>query len=319
MLLVVYGGWMENNDFVQPLVQPITAHSQIDKGTKMMRRIFCCCVVATFFIGSNDATLSAEEKSKETKGPAVIYKENVKYGQVDEHELLADIAYPETDKPLTAIISVHGGRWRGGHKRDNSTIKAKQWAEFGLFSMSIEYRLVKVALAPACYQDLQCAIRYVRAHAKQYNIDTDRIFLIGQSAGGHMVSLAATIGDGKYPRTGGWEKASNDFRAAISVAANYELTTLSWGEIWTPAKGDAIEARKYASPVNHIGKKTKPLCILHSDNDRSVPIENALLMVDALKKAKLPHKFHRYESMGHMGINQEVIDRSLEFIKEQSK
>ena len=61
-----------------------------------------------------------------------------------------------------------------------------------------------------------------------------------------------------------------------------------------------------------------PILILHSDNDRSVPIDNALLMVDALKKAAAPHKFHRYKDMGHMGINKEVIKRALEFIREQS-
>jgi dipeptidyl aminopeptidase/acylaminoacyl peptidase len=165
---------------------------------------------------------------------------------------------------------------------------------------------------------VQCAIRFVHAHAKQYNIDPKRVFLIGQSAGGHMVSLAATLGDGPFARSGGWEMASNDFCAAISVAANYELTTLSWGNIWTPASGDPVEARKFASPVNHVSKKAKPLLILHSDNDNSVPIDNALSMVEALKKAGATHTFHRYPTMGHMGITDEVIKQSLAFIKEQS-
>ena len=132
-----------------------------------------------------------------------------------------------------------------------------------------------------------------------------------------MVSLAATLGDGPFPRTGGWDDASNDFCGVISVAANYELTTLSWGKIWTPRSGDPIEARRQASPVNHVKKEMKPLMILHSDNDRSVPIENALLMVDALKKAGADHVFHRYPSAGHMGITEEVIKRALEFIKAQ--
>ena len=99
-------------------------------------------------------------------------------------------------------------------------------------------------------------------------------------------------------------------------AANYELTTLSWGDIWTPKKGDPIQARKQASPVNHVSKNTKPLLILHSDNDRSVPIANALLMVETLKKSGAQHTFHRYPTAGHMGITKEVIARSLEFIKE---
>ena len=133
-----------------------------------------------------------------------------------------------------------------------------------------------------------------------------------------MVSLAATLGDGPFQRTGGWETASNDFRAVISVAANYELNTLSWGNIWTPAAGDAVEARELASPVNHVKKDMKPLCILHSDNDQSVPIANALLMVDVLKKAGAPHTFHRYPDKGHMGITDEVIARAREFIELQS-
>jgi acetyl esterase/lipase len=232
--------------------------------------------------------------------------------------LLADIAHPDSKQPLPAIISVHGGRWKGGHRRDGSTIDVKQWAGFGFFAMSIDYRLVGCTPAPACYQDMRCAIRYLHANADKYNIDSKRIFLIGQSAGGHMTALAATLGDGPFARTGGWEKASDDFRAAICVAANYELTTLSWGDIWTPPGEEPTKARKLASPVNHVSKQTKPLLILHSDNDQSVPIENALLMVDALRKADSPHVFQRYPKMGHMGINEEVIKQSLDFIKKQS-
>ena len=256
--------------------------------------------------------------AEETK-PKIVYKEDIVYGRVHGAGLLADIAYPDSKDPLPAIVSVHGGRWRGGHKRDRSTIDVRQWAGFGFFAMSIDYRLVGCTAAPACYQDLQCAIRYVHAHAQRYRIDAERVFLIGQSAGGHMVSLAATLGDGPFPRTGGWETAINDFRAVISVAANYELTTLSWGNIWTPTGADPLDARKLASPVNHIHRNMKPLLILHSDNDRSVPIDNALMMVDALKKAGASYKFHRYPTMGHMGINEEVIARSLEFIRHQSE
>src|SRR5579872_3410697 len=131
----------------------------------------------------------------------VTVQEDFIYGRVQGAALLADIAYPESLEPLPAIISVHGGRWVSGHKRDASTINVRQWAGFGFFAMSIDYRLKGCSPAPACYQDLQCAIRFVHAHAKEFRIDTKRIFLIGQSAGGHLVSLAATWGDGDFPRT----------------------------------------------------------------------------------------------------------------------
>ncbi|MCH2212450.1 MAG: alpha/beta hydrolase [Fuerstiella sp.] len=255
----------------------------------------------------------------EARSSEIVVREDIVYGRVHGAGLLADVAYPVVDEPLPAIISVHGGRWYGGHKKDASTIVVRQWAEFGFFAMSIDYRLVRASPAPACYQDLQCAIRYVHAHADELNVDRERIFLIGQSAGGHMVSLAATLGDGPFERTGGWEEARNDVRAVISVAANYELTTLSWGDIWNPSEGDAVEARRLASPVNHVTSDMKPLCILHSDNDRSVPIDNALLMVDALRKTGVTHTFHRYPDKGHMGITPEVIARAREFISQQSQ
>src|SRR5262245_10002984 len=247
----------------------------------------------------------------------IVYLENLVYGQVHGAGLLADVAYPETKGALPVILSVHGGRWVGGHKRDSSTIDVKQWAGFGFFAMSIDYRLTGCTPAPACYQDLQCAIRFVHAHADKYHLDPKRVFLIGQSAGGHLVSLAGTLGDGPFARTGGWDKASNDVRAVISVAAPYELTTLSWGNLWTPPGQDVAKARRLASPVTHVSKTMKPLLVLHSDNDQSVPIDNALLMIEALQKAEAPHEFRRYPTMGHMGINEEVIARALEFIKKQ--
>ena len=257
-------------------------------------------------------------KSDEKAAAKINSREDVVYGRVSGAGLLADIAYPESKAPLPAIISVHGGRWVGGHKKDTSTIKVEQWAGFGFFAMSIDYRLKGTTPAPACYQDFQCAIRYVHAHAKEFHIDTSRIFLMGQSAGGHMVSLAATLGDGPYPRTGGWDKESNDFRAAISVAAPYDLVALDWGALWTPPGVPVEEARALASPTKHVTKTSKPLLILHSDNDKSVPVANALTMIEVLEKAGARHTFQHYPDLGHMQITDEVIKQSLAFIKDQS-
>ena len=276
-------------------------------------------LLTVFVMGGTFSDPAATEAAGAQAGEKkTVAKDDVVYGRVHGAALLADIAYPESKEKIPAIISVHGGRWVGGHKKDASTIKVDQWAGFGFFAMSIDYRLKNCTPAPACYQDFQCAIRYVHAHAEQYNIDTQRIFVIGQSAGGHMTSLAATLGDGPFPRTGGWEKSSNDFRAAISVAAAFDLPTLDWGPLWAPPGVAPEVALALASPTRHITKQSKPLLVLHSDNDKSVPIANALLMVAALEKAEAPHKFHRYPDMGHMGINDEVIAKSLAFIKEIS-
>src|SRR5262245_23391731 len=158
----------------------------------------------------------------------ILVQKDVVYGSVQGAGLLADIAYPEGKGPFPVILSVHGGRWVASHRSDpgEGAIDVKQWAGFGYFAMSIDYRLVGCTPPPACYQDVQCAIRWVHAHGDKYPIDTKRIFLIGMSAGGHLVSLAATLGDGPFPRTGGWEKQPNDIRGVISLSGPYALETL---------------------------------------------------------------------------------------------
>ena len=131
-----------------------------------------------------------------------------------------------------------------------------------------------------------------------------------------MVSLAATLGDGQFPKTGGWDQARSDVRAVISVAAAYELNSLSWGNLWTPVTGNVEEARRLASPMTHVSAATKPLLIIHSDDDRSVPVQQAVDMVEKLKAAGVKHRFVHYSDRGHMGITDEVIKEARAFIAE---
>jgi acetyl esterase/lipase len=251
----------------------------------------------------------------------IIVKKNVVYGNVHGAGLLCDIAYPEGKDKLPVILSVHGGRWVASHRSDpgEGAIDVKQWASFGLFAMSIDYRLVGCSAPPACYQDVQCAIRWVHAHKDKYPIDAERIFLIGMSAGGHLVSLAATLGDGPFPRTGGWEKHANDIRGVISLSGPYDLEKLSWGNLWKPAAGEQLAARRLASPIQHVTAKTRPILILHSDNDGSVPVEQAKEMAKALEQAKARHRLSIFSKKGHMRITPNVIREARAFIEEISK
>ena len=248
--------------------------------------------------------------------PTVVHKTDVIYGRVEGSALLANLAYPGAPGPRPAIISVHGGRWRAGNRTDASSIKVAQWAEFGFFAMSIDYRLVGGSPAPAPMVDLHCAIRYVHAHAADYGIDPARVYLIGQSAGGHMVSLAAAQGDGPFPRAGGWDKARSDVRAVVSVAAPYELNTLSWGNLWTPVSVWPEAARRDASPLHLVTGATRPLLVIHSDDDRSVPVQQAVDMAGRLKAAGVHHRFVHYTDRGHMGITDDVIREARAFIDE---
>jgi len=243
-----------------------------------------------------------------------MHRTDIVYGKVLGAGLLADIASPDKGGPYPAVISVHGGRWiRAARNRDTS-IDVRQWSERGFFAMDIDYRLVTCTPAPACYQDMQCAIRWVHAHADDYHIDTDRIFLIGMSCGGHMVALAATLGEGRFERIGGWLDQSCDFRGAISSAGAYDLVKLDWGAAWMPPGEDWDAARRYASPITHVTAEAKPLLIVHSDTDRSAPVGQAEGMADALVQAGAPFEFLHFPGRGHMSVTDEVVDASTAFI-----
>jgi acetyl esterase len=247
---------------------------------------------------------------------AVSVDKDVIFSRTNGSAILADIAYPVEGSDLPAIIYVHGGRWRAGERDYREALQVARWAGMGYFAMTIDYRLVGATPAPAAYQDVQTAIRWVHAHADEYGIDADRLYLIGDSSGGHLVALAATLGEGPYERVGGWEDARSDIRAAISVAGPYELNTLSWGDLWTPLQGDAVDARRTASPIHNLGPGTRPILVIHSDDDRSVPIQQAVDFVDALAAAGIQHRFVHYTDRGHMRITEQVIEETLAFIAE---
>jgi acetyl esterase/lipase len=250
---------------------------------------------------------------------SVISKKDVVYGQVQGSALLADLAYPATaagGARRPALMYVHGGRWRSGTRNDDSWVNVARWAESGYFTMTIEYRLVGGSPAPASYEDTLCAIRWLHTHAAEYNVDPDRIYLIGFSSGGHLVTLAASLGDGPFKRAGGWDNARTDVRGVISTGGAYDLNTLSWGNLWTPLEGDVTTARRLASPLHQITPKSRPMMIVHSDDDKSVPIQQAVDMVKTLAAAKVLHRFLHYKDRGHMGATEEVLKEVRGFIAE---
>ena len=73
-------------------------------------------------------------------------------------------------------------------------------------------------------------------------------------------------------------------------------------------------ARRYASPIEHVAAGNRPLLILHSDDDPSIPVQQAIDMAAAMEHAGAPHEFVHYTDRGHMPIEGEVIKRSREFI-----
>ena len=218
-----------------------------------------------------------------------------------------------------AIISVHGGRWRAGNRTDASSIKVAQWAEFGFFAMSIDYRLVGGSPAPAPYLDMLCAIRWVHAHAEEYRIDPERVYLIGQSAGGQLVSLVATLGDGPFPRVGGWDTARSDVRAVISVAGRLRAEHAVVGQPLDAGRANVEAARTagVADDARHGRDEADPR---HPFRRRQVGADPAGgRHGGGAEEGGRADRFIHYTDKGHMGITDEVIREARAFIAEVEK
>ena len=106
------------------------------------------------------------------------------------------------------------------------------------------------------------------------------------------------------------------FRGVICVSAPYDLNKLDWGNGWTPPGEEPVAARQFASPIQHVSAQMRPILLIHSDDDRSVPIQQALDMVKALEKAKVRHRFVHYKDKGHISITDDVIREARAFVEE---
>ncbi len=168
--------------------------------------IFVVFAVVVSGTGSAAPAFSSQN-SPQTRARVVVRRTDVIYGRVQGSALLADLAFPEGDDVKPAILYVFGGRWRSGSRVNNqgNWERLAKLAESGFFTMTIDHRLVGGSPAPAPYEDTLCAIRWLHAHAGEYGVDENRIFLICNSSGGHLVALAATLGDGPFARAGGWD------------------------------------------------------------------------------------------------------------------
>jgi acetyl esterase/lipase len=124
----------------------------------------------------------------------VVTQTNVEYTQHDGTKLVADLYQPKGVAKAPAVIAVHGGGWQNG-----SRAGYRYWGPFlarnGYVVLSVDYRLGKAGAYPGAVYDIKAAIQFVRAKAADLGVDPDRIGLMGDSAGAHLVALVALAGD----------------------------------------------------------------------------------------------------------------------------
>jgi acetyl esterase/lipase len=245
----------------------------------------------------------------------VKVRRNIPY-VTDGHERnLLDLFVPENvDGPLPLIIWIHGGGWQNGSK-ENCLPLRQGYTQQGYAVASINYRLTSHAVFPAQVEDCKAAIRWLRAHAAENNIDPDRFGAWGSSAGGHLVALVGTSGDVSEFDVGEHLKTSSRVQAVCDYYGPTDFTVF----VTTPgyeshAKVDSPEgklvgglvmenAEKAArlNPITYVSKDDPPFLIIHGDSDGTVPFNQSQLLYEAMKEAGTSVHFHTIHGAGHGG------------------
>lgn len=255
----------------------------------------------------------------------------VRYSQDSNPYHVMDVYLPVGNGPFPAIIYIHGGGWAKGSRSDyNDT--APFYAKRGIAGFSIDYKLTppNSTAWPENIQDVVEAIRFIRENANTYHIDTEKIAVLGYSAGAQFASFAGTLSGNEsfLADSSGNEKIRSqvclvvDYSGATDLdfigknerrSIIYSIVKNSLGNVSYPANPDLwIEA----SPATYISSGDPIFCIIHGTNDTIVPIQVAASFYAKLHAAGVETHFIKVIDGGHNILNNEaenlVVRYSLE-------
>jgi acetyl esterase/lipase len=268
-------------------------------------------------------SLSASEPglfAGEAPDPAdVTILHNLRYRQGDSRQWHLDLAMKKDrgGKPRPGIVVIHGGGWLEGDKSSFASREhgvpgnIVEFAELGFVAASINYRLSGEATFPAALDDCKTAVRWLRAHATDYNLDPARIGVYGNSAGGHLAMLLGVAGVGPQPTVsdGPYQDQSSIVQAVASDSGPIDLIDQyrrgALREVCVrfmggPPEGVRADAYRRASPSEQINPSTPPLLLIYGVDDEQVPVESADRFVLALGQAGLKDvSYYRLARIGH--------------------
>ncbi|HEX4055893.1 MAG TPA: alpha/beta hydrolase [Tepidisphaeraceae bacterium] len=243
---------------------------------------------------------------------------DVEYAKAGDVSLKLDVNVPDGDGRFPVAILVHGGGWATGDKAGLFHVPTDALTKAQFTWFSINYRLAPKYRWPACFDDLQTAIRWVKAHAPEYKGDPNRIALVGYSSGGQLACLAAVLAKDDtrvqavvglapptdleldLPQRGGLSKSLQDL-----LDRPHELTE------------DARKILHSMSAINFAKPGLPPFFIMQGDADRSVPYQGSLNFVAKLKENGVrcemvtlkgaPHNIGKWEAVDPM-FQQKMVD-----------
>ncbi len=257
-------------------------------------------------------------------------QKDIYIGEVDGVSLSLNIALPEksTQMPQPALVYIHGGGLAKGDKNKFNKQLTKM-AKRGVIAASVMYRFATEHRFPAAIEDVKSAIRFLKAHSKELNLNPDRIVILGVSAGAYLATMVGVTGNADgFSKHGMYTDFDSTVAAVISYSGsladftnpeyqNFRLVKrfISLNE---PDKNKALAA---ISPVTYLDKNDPLFFLAHGSADEVVPVEKTRDFVLELKK--LDHTFEYIEVEGgkhslsstHPKKASEVFSASMEFFK----
>jgi acetyl esterase/lipase len=228
---------------------------------------------------------------------SISVQDDIPYTVRNGQPLLLDVYQPAgpATGPRPAVVLIHGGGWTS---LDKSTMRgmAHLLARSGFTAFSVDYRLLQGAenRSPAQLDDVQRAVRWVRANASKYAVNPGRIGAFGHSAGGQLAALLGMeeTRDNSDPSLAEY---SSQVQAVVDVSGPTDFTSQR------DADGDAFLANFFgtdyakdpapwrdASPVFHVSKASAPVLIVHGTRDDQVPIAQSEELLEHLQQAGVP-------------------------------
>src|SRR5262245_57043163 len=210
---------------------------------------------------------------------------------------------PNTTGPLTAVIIAPGGSYRSLSMNNEGRAPANYLNSLGVAAFVLRYRLGPQYHHPIELGDVQRAIRTVRARADEWHIASDRIGVMGFSAGGHLASSASThfdAGDGAAADPIDRVSSRPDFAilcypviSFVEPFTHQGSKTFLLGEHPDPALARSL------SSETQVTASTPPTFLFHTNADATVPVENSVAYFLALRKAGVPAELHIFKDGRH--------------------
>ena len=249
--------------------------------------------------------------------PAVELTPDVVYTERAARPLKMHVLRPKTlpKEPMPVIVFLHGGGWFEGHPNRGLAALA-HFAGRGYLCASVEYRLSGEAKFPAQIEDVKEAVRFLRAKAKEFHLDPERVGVWGQSAGGHLAALLGTSGGVReLEGAGGWRKFSSRVQAVVNWNGPVDFLEPVQMKWWAERKSDAVirliggepeanrEKALRATPATYASGDDPPFLIMHGDADEVVLPAQSESLYRALRSAGVDATLHVVKGAGHFGVD----------------